>query len=204
MKKSIKNSLSFAEAFAKILHPFAEVVVHDIAKDQIQAIFNPLSKREVGDHSYLDKMNFTDDERVIGPYEKTNWDGRPLKSITVIIRNPHGIAEGLLCVNMDVSVFASANQILLSFLENSSQNNKKTELLFKEDLYEKINLFVRHYCQKNQISITTLSRQDKKEIITSLVEQGAFNERHAASYIGRVLGISRATVYNYRKKEGKS
>jgi D-arginine utilization repressor len=201
MKRSIKEVLPFAEAFARILYPFAEVIVHDLAKDQIEAIYNPLSRREVGDSSYLDRVNLDSTETIIGPYEKTNWDGRSMKSISIIIRNLQGVAEGFLCVNIDVSVFESANQILVSFLENNKQMNKKTELIFKEDLYEKINLFVRNFCRDNQVSISALSRSEKKEIICTLLDQGAFNERNAANYVGRVLGISRATVYNYLKEE---
>lgn len=204
MKKSIQEILPFAEAFAKILHPFAEVVVHDLAKDQIEAIYNPISRREVGDSSYLDRVNFDDTETIIGPYEKTNWDGRSLKSISTLIRNSRGIVEGFLCINIDISVFESANQLLVAFLENNKQVDEETESIFKEDLYEKINLFVRNYCRNNQVSIDALSRQEKKELIHSLVEQGAFKERNAANYVGRVLGISRATVYNYLKNEDES
>ncbi len=41
MKRSLEEALPFAEAFARLLHPFAEVVVHDLSKNQIEAIYNP-------------------------------------------------------------------------------------------------------------------------------------------------------------------
>ena len=198
MKKSLKESLSFAEAFARLLHPFAEVVVHDLSKDQIEAIYNPLSRREVGDDSYLDRIDFGE-ETVIGPYDKTNWDGRTMKSISIVIRNESGKAEGFLCVNLDLSIFETANQLLQSFLKNTSELPEKSQRLFKDDLYEKINLFVRTYCQERQVSMEALSRENKREIIHSLAKDGAFNGKNAANYIARVLGISRATVYNYLK-----
>lgn len=198
MKKSLKESLSFAEAFARLLHPFAEVVVHDLSKDQIEAIYNPLSRREVGDDSYLDRIDFGE-ETVIGPYDKTNWDGRTMKSINIVIRNESGKAEGFLCVNLDLSIFETANQLLQSFLKNTSELPEKSQRLFKDDLYEKINLFVRTYCQERQVSMEALSRENKREIIHSLAKDGAFNGKNAANYIARVLGISRATVYNYLK-----
>jgi len=43
MKRELKNAIPFADAFARLLHPFAEVVIHDLEKDQIEAIYNPLS-----------------------------------------------------------------------------------------------------------------------------------------------------------------
>lgn len=115
MKRLLREALPFAEAFARLLHPFAEVVVHDLSKDAIEAIYNPFSRRKVGDSSYLDRINFGEADTVIGPYEKTNWDGRPLKSISLVIRNLSGKAEGFLCVNMDISAFTSANAFLQSF-----------------------------------------------------------------------------------------
>lgn len=200
LKRSLKETLPFAEAFARLLHPFAEVVVHDFDKDQIAAIYNPLSRREVGDDSYLDRIDFHESETVIGPYDKTNWDGRPMKSISIVVRNPSGKAEGFLCVNVDISVFQTANHLLQSFLKNSSDLPEKSQRLFKDDLYEKINLYVQKYCQENQVSQEALSRENKREIITALAEDGAFDGKNAAIYIGRILGISRATVYNYLKE----
>ncbi len=200
MKKSLREALPFAEAFARLLHPFAEVVVHDLSKDQIEAIYNPLSRREVGDNSYLDRIDFHDSETIIGPYAKTNWDGRPMKSISIVIRNQLGVAEGFLCVNMDVSAFTTANQLLQLFLKNNSELPEASQCLFKEDLYEKINVYVQKFCQERQVSLEALSREEKREIISALSEDGAFDGKNAAIYIGRVLGISRATVYNYLKE----
>lgn len=201
MKRSLEETLPFAEAFARLLHPFAEVVVHDLSKDQIEAIYNPLSRREVGDDSYLDRIDFHESEVVIGPYDKTNWDGRPMKSISVVLRNQSGKAEGFLCVNVDVSVFTTANQLLQSFLKNNIDLPGESQRLFKDDLYERVNLYVRKYCQERQVSMEALSRENKKEIINALAEKGAFDGKNAAIYISRVLRVSRATVYNYLKEK---
>lgn len=203
MKKSLKETLPYAEAFSRLLHPFAEVVVHDLSKDRIEAIYHPLSRREVGDHSYLDQINFGESETVIGPYDKTNWDGRPMKSISIVIRNQSGKAEGFLCVNVDVSAFQTANLLLQSFLKNNMSTTEESHHLFKDDLYEKVNLYIQNYCHEHRSSIEFLSREDKKEMIRSLAKDGAFEGKNAANYIGRVLGISRATVYNYLKEIGQ-
>lgn len=204
MKASLKNSLPFAEAFAKLLHPFAEVVVHDLEKGQIEAIYHPLSRREVGDSSYLDSIDLDPLKDIIGPYDKTNWDGRPMKSISVVIRNNEGEAEGFLCVNVDISAFQSASQLLQNFLGSNVKVQEDAQRLFKDDLYEKINLYVQSYCRKRQVSVEALSRREKQEIIASLVADGAFRGRNAAVYIGRILNVSRATVYNYLKDKEKS
>lgn len=203
MKHSLKSAVPFADAFARLLHPFAEVVIHDLALDQIVAIYNPFSRREVGDPSYLDclGMNEQNSEMVIGPYEKINWDGRRLKSISIVLRNEGGRAEGFLCVNLDVSQFGVVKDLLQQFLGNGTEMSEDTQRLFKEDLYEKVNIYVQDACRKRQVSLEALSRQEKQELVAELNAQGAFEGRNAANYIGRVLGLSRATIYNYLKEQ---
>jgi predicted transcriptional regulator YheO len=55
MKKAIKQFLPIAEAIQRLLHPYAEAVVHDIKLNQIVAIYHPFSKRRVGDSSLFTK-----------------------------------------------------------------------------------------------------------------------------------------------------
>ncbi len=203
MKNELKNAIPMAEAFARLLHPFAEVVIHDLEKDQIAAIYNPFSKRKVGDSSFLERWDFSIDpkETVIGPYEKLNFDGRKLKSISVVLRSQKGEAEGFLCVNIDTSVFEQYQQTLNLFLDNYDRSlTSEKETLFKDDLYEQINHFVQEYCRINKITLDHLSREQKQSIITSLRKKGAFQGKNATNYVARVLGISRATVYNYLKE----
>jgi predicted transcriptional regulator YheO len=45
--------------------------------------------------------------------------------------------------------------------------------------------------------VTSLSRAEKRELVADLAANGAFGGRNAAAYISRILGLARATVYNY-------
>ena len=204
MKSELKQAIPMAQAFARLLHPFAEVVIHDLEKDQIEEIYNPFSGREPGDDSYLDRWDFTVDpqESVIGPYEKINFDGRKLKSISIVIRDNQQKAIGFLCVNMDTSVFEKYRSTLDVFLQNNDNTiSEATQSLFKDDLYEQINMFVQSYCREQHLSLEALTREDKKSLVLKLKEKGAFNGKNATNYIARILGISRATVYNYIKDQ---
>lgn len=204
MKAELKQAMPFAEAIARLLHPFAEVVIHDLANDQIEAIYNPLSQRKVGDDSYLDRWDFTIDlnENIIGPYEKMNYDGHKLKSISIVLRNEQANATGFLCINIDISVFDRYQQSLQLFLGNNDEHISPSKKgLFKDDLYEQINQFVQQYCCQQKIHFEHLSRQHKQQIVLQLKEKGAFNGKNATSYIARILTISRATVYNYINRE---
>ncbi|MEM9244050.1 MAG: PAS domain-containing protein [Pseudomonadota bacterium] len=203
LKTTLKDMIPVAEAIACLLHPFAEVVIHDLQKDQVEAIYNPISQREVGDDSYLDRWDFTIDpkENIIGPYEKMNYDGRKLKSISIVLRNNSKKAVGFLCINMDISIFDHYQQTLKLFLNNNDPTlSEEKQSLFKDDLYEQINQFIQHYCQSQHLSISCLDREHKQIIVRQLKEKGAFNGKNASGYIARILNISRATVYNYFKE----
>jgi predicted transcriptional regulator YheO len=73
LKHTLSRFNPVADAIAKLLHPFAEVVIHDLKKDTIVYIANPYSGRKVGDPSLLDldpgELNSIN--KVIGPYETT-------------------------------------------------------------------------------------------------------------------------------------
>src|ERR1700722_12285829 len=152
MKKAIKAYLPTAEAIQRLLHPHAEVVVHDIKLNQIVAIFHPFSKRRVGDSSLFTKeeeMAMLED--CIGPYEKINWDGRKLKSVSSLIRDENGAAVGMLCINLDISKLANINNALIEFI-TSKQLTAQLDPLFKDDWQERINKYVHVYLQEHHLS----------------------------------------------------
>jgi predicted transcriptional regulator YheO len=203
MKPQLKNTLPVAEAFCKLLYPLAEVVIHDLAADKIVAIFNPFSKREVGDASYMGEFNFSVDasKNVIGPYEKTHHDGQKLKSISIVIRDEIGAIQGFLCVNMNISAFAQYQQTMQLFLDNNDTAlSNDVDGIFKDDLYEQINTYVQQYCREHQLDLEQLSRKQKQLLMNDLKQKGAFKGKNATNYAARIINVSRATVYNYLKQ----
>lgn len=197
MKKAIKSFLPTAEAIQRLLHPYAEVVVHDIQLDQIVAIFHPYSKRRVGDSSLLTKEEeMAQLEDCIGPYEKTNWDGRKLKSVSSVIRDENNNAVGMMCINLDISQLEKFNGFITAFI-SAEQLVPQPTALFQDDWQERINKYVHAYLAEHHLSLESLSRSEKKELIDHLNEVGAFSAKNAATYIAQVIGVSRATIYNY-------
>ena len=203
MRSELQCCMVMAEAISKLLNPFAEVVIHDLSKNKIEAIFNPLSKREVGDSSYLDHIDlevYDELSNVIGPYEKVSFNGRKLKCIIVVIRDLNNAAVGTLCINLDISVFDKYQSLLNVFLMNNDENmSQDKQNMFRDTLYEKINKFVQQYCIEKQLCIDNLTRSQKKDLIMELKNEGALDGKNASQYIARALGVSRATVYNYLK-----
>src|SRR3990167_3175288 len=196
MKKAIKTFLPTAEAIQRLLHPYAEVVVHDLKQDQIVAIYHPFSKRRIGDASL-----FSEEEKMatlgdcIGPYEKINWDARKLKSVSSVIRDENNKAVGMLCINLDISKLEKMNNFIFEFIGNKYLISPPTPL-FQEDWQEKINQYVHAYLNERHLTLESLNRTEKKELIEHLHKVGAFTAKNAALYIAQVIGVSRATIYN--------
>jgi predicted transcriptional regulator YheO len=196
MKKAIQLFLPTAQAIERLLHPHAEVVVHDIKLNQIVAIFHPFSKRRVGDSSLLTKEEMAMLEDSVGPYEKTNWDGRKLKSVSSVIRDEKNNVVGMLCINLDISQLEKLNDLMTSFIDVESFSPQPTPL-FKDDWQEKINRYVHAYLIENHLTLESLNRSEKQKLINHLNTVGAFSAKNAALYIAQVIGVSRATIYNY-------
>jgi predicted transcriptional regulator YheO len=190
------------KGIAALLHPFAEVVIHDLEEQRIAILVNNFSKRKIGSPSLLEDMEFTPGQWVIGPYEKINWDGRKLKSISVVLRNSQGTPEAIMCINLDVSAAMNIWQHLELFLRPNGMIDQP-QALFKDDWHEKINRFINSWLSENSRTIASLDRNEKRKLVVLLHEQGAFRGKQAASYISRVLGLGNSTVYKYLKEVRK-
>ncbi len=184
------------DAVAKLLEPHAEVVLHDLATDRIAYIANSFSKRRVGDNSLNDREAIPSlSEHVIGPYPKTNWDGRPLKSVTTAIRDAKRRPIGLLCINYDVGAVAAAME-QLSTLFRIPENTQSADALVSKDWREAANSAVGAYLRRRKSTLAGLTSADMDDLIADLDGQGIFQIRNAVSYLSKVLNLSRATIYN--------
>ncbi len=184
--------------------PHAEVVLHDLRSQRVDYIANNLSKREVGDDSALEDMLEGDsDERNIGPYEKLNWDGQKIRSVSTVLRDSAGQPLAVLCINLNISLFESAKAALDLFL-SPSKLIPQPDALFRDDWQERINTFLHGWLRQRQLGLNLLTREHKRELVLALHAEGAFKGKSAANYVANVLNMGRATVYKHLRelKEG--
>lgn len=188
---------SVAQAINILLHPYGEIVIHDLKTRQVAAIYNNFSKRKVGDESLIEDLeNYEELPDVFPVYSKMNWDGRKMKSSTATLRDKKGKPIGLLCINLDISKWDEVHHFLGEWL-GSAGNQNQPEVLFKDDWKEKINAYVSEFLKREEVSLKALSKEKKRELIKALHREGAFKAKNAASYVADVLDLSRATIYNY-------
>jgi len=193
---NLEKFTTIAEAIARLLHPHAEVVVHDIQNNRINAIFNGFSLRKVGDDSMIEDVEtLKSGPEVYGPYPKRLFDGRRLKYVTCLLRDDTGQVIGLMCVNLDMSVFEALVTNLQSLLATAGDSTRLDQM-FNDDWQQRIDAFVRQYLLEKNLSLKGLLREERAILVRALYEAGAFRAKGAATYVARVLGLSRATIYN--------
>jgi len=182
-----------AETIARLLNPHAEVVLHDLETGKIAKIWNPFSGRKPGEPSDLDGVDpELADENVVGPYEKASSKGTRLKSISAIIRPEETVARYMLCINLDVSHFDVAAQLLQAF---GATSESRPDWMFRRDIREQINLQIADYLKRHNLSISSLDPADRIALIAHLDQSGAFQTRKAVDHIAAALDLSRTTVY---------
>ena len=196
----LQNYRAIADAIATLFFPHAEVVLHDLRTQKIDYIANNLSKREVGDDAALEDMvEEGTDETNIGPYEKLNWDGQKIRSLSTVLRDGAGQPVAVLCINLNISMFESMKAALDLFL-SSNKVIPQPDALFRDDWQERINTFLNSWLRERQLSFNLLNRDHKRELVLALHAEGAFRGKSAANYVANVLNMGRATVYKHLKE----
>lgn len=186
---------SVGEAIATLLHPFAEVVLHDLKTGRIVRIWNSFTERQAGDLSNLKGAQdlFPEDTNILGPYEKAMSTLGRSKSITAGLRDGDNHLIGFLCVNLDVTVLDKAGAMLAAF---ASSDLKRPEPIYRTDLQQHVSYLVRDYSLKISKPVDNFSRQDRAELIAIIDADGLFQARNAVMLVAKAMNISRASVYN--------
>ena len=197
--RDLRKYFPIAEAIAKLLYPFAEVVLHDIKKNQIVKIFNNFTKRQVGDSSCIDDIKSKGFEKgpdIHGPFMQKNFYGHDVKYTTSVLRNDDGKAIGLMCINLNIEGIQHIQNVFNHFLETTADSSNLDEL-FNDDWENRINIFVQRFRKERNCAFSKLTTQERMQLVHSLHEAGAFRATNAVNYIAKILGVSRATIYNY-------
>lgn len=190
---SIEPVEAIAETIARLLHPYAEIVLHDLVTRKIAKIWNPLSGRKPGDTSDLDDIDpELQDSNVVGPYEKASAKGTRVKSISTILRDEIGHARGMLCINLDVSHFDAAVALLQNL---AGAGETRPDWMFRQDIREQVNLQIADYLKRHNVALDSLDQDGRLDLIAFLDGCGAFQARRAVEHVAAALQLSRTTVY---------
>jgi D-arginine utilization repressor len=195
LEKRYAHIFAIAESIATWLHPHAEVVLHDLPSDRIVKLWNNISRRKPGERSLIAQdVQVEDKSDVYGPYERSNRDGRRLKCVSVVVRNDRGERSGLLCMNLDVSQFDALGTFLQTFAATKAAMPPRFS---EHDWREQIHNALGAHLREINTALPALTRAQKIDALRALDAQQLFETRNAAQHVSEILGVSRATVYNW-------
>lgn len=200
----IREAEKIAVALGRMFPGVCEVVLHDLRdpENAIRAIENNLSGRQVGDSATeLGLARIADPEypSVIQNYPNQFPDGRPVKSTSIGIRNTEGEYIAALCLNLDVSVLSPVTLALSNLVATDTEHREQPLETLRDRNARELRQEVEARAVERAATPRSLSREDKKELVRQLQRDGYFDSRDAAQIIADLLGVSRATVYNYTK-----
>lgn len=206
MKEDLKrNLIAMAEAIVSFFGRNCEVAVHDISRmeSSLVHIAGNVTNRKPGapatDLLARHLAKYGDMAPDLPPYPSKNAAGCPMKSSLNFIRDKSGRIVAAVCFNMDISRQLDAiemleNQVLMSGV---MQNDKKET--FSNTLSEASNSLVKDVLAEFGKHPQSLSREEKIELVKRFEAAGAFYFKGMVEDIARIMGISKYTLYSYRK-----
>ncbi|AKJ08738.1 DNA-binding protein [Streptomyces incarnatus] len=201
----IHEAEKIAVALGRMFPGLCEVVLHDLRDPEhaIRAIENNLSGRGVGDSATelgLARIADPGYPSVIQNYPNQFPDGRPAKSTSIGIRNAAGEYIAALCLNLDVSVLSPVTLALSNLVATDTEHREQPLETLRDRTARELRQAVEARAAERAATPRSLSREDKKALVRQLQRDGYFDSRDAAQTIADLLGVSRATVYNYAKQ----
>ncbi|HKL41064.1 MAG TPA: PAS domain-containing protein [Clostridia bacterium] len=196
----IEKFIPLVKGISKTFGKNCEVVLHEFKdlKNSIVAIENGhVTGRDL--NSPMTKISLekvregTVNEDIIN-YSEKNIDGRVLKSSTMFIKNDAGNFIGCICINIDITDFIAARNVINDIMrigeaDTEKPSKNKVNIILSDIVKETINEMGR--------PIIYLSKDEKVTIVKKLDHQGAFLIKGAIDYVAEVLQVSKYTIYNY-------
>ncbi|MEO3749562.1 PAS domain-containing protein [Streptomyces sp. B6B3] len=208
----LREAEKIAVALGRMFPGLCEVVLHDLRDpDQaIRAIENNLSGRSVGDpppglgglggapmtELGLARIRDPDYPGVLQNYPNRFPDGRPAKSTSIGLKNSRGAYVAALCLNLDVSLLGTAARSLANLVRTDDSDEPLAETLRARSLDE-LRAAVEEFAAARGHTPRGLDAAARRELVRSLRERGFLQVKHSVQALTDLLGISRATVYNY-------
>ena len=198
-----KNAETVARGLSEFFGDSIEVVVHDFAEPDrsIKAIFGKLTGRRIADPAPEALRRHLERGEDLHNYPARTKDGRPLKASTLFLRDDDGKVIGALSINYDLT----ETILLANSLERFA---RRTHVEAAEDVVPiggtgvsgQIEGAFREAAGAVGRPAPLMMREQRIQVVRDLERKGIFLIKGAVDEVARFLGVSRYTVYNYRKE----
>jgi predicted transcriptional regulator YheO len=192
-----------AVGLRRLFDPYCEVVVHDFTdlEHSIVCLEGNITGRSIGGAAtdlLLEKASSGETSEDLHGYLTSLSGGRVMKSSTIFLRDADDCAYGAFCVNFEITPFLRFQKLLSSFVETEDRTGVNE--LLTDNLVTTIQAVVAETLNEMGDSPSLISREDKIELILRLQNKGVFRVKKAVPILADLLGLSRATLYNYLRE----
>ena len=182
-----------------------EIVLHDHLKPYDQTIVDirngHVTDRKIGgcgSNMGLEVLRGTlsDDDRY--NYITYTNNGKILRSSSIHFKNPQGQVIGALCINLDITESVRFESFLRDYNSfNPNSNASPVNEFFAQDVQQLLEELLNQAQAIIGKTPQSMTREDKREFVRYLDRRGAFVIAKSSDRVCDLLGISRATFYNY-------
>ena len=217
----LDNMKLMVNPIANIFGKNCEVVLHDLRDLQrsIVAIANghvtgrklggPVIGGPLDDESLKPLLEQKDTRSILSSYSTRSIYSHRLKSTTIIFRNSKGKPVAALAINLDLSEFDKANELLNEISKTNGEIHQKTTQTEQhesqgDDMATLIRGIIEDAISGMQKPIHLAEKEDKIKAVKTMYERGLFLMKGSVTHVAMALNVSRFTIYNYLKEIGYS
>ncbi|ROS04687.1 putative transcriptional regulator YheO [Sinobacterium caligoides] len=198
--KSVEN---IVDGIAAMFGKHTEVVLHSLdarAPSIIKIANSHITGRSVGALiTNLVLMKLNDEKNISEPYITEDENGKTLRSVSIIIRNPQKQAIGLLCINsnLDASFLSVIKNLVPNFSTPTDTPSPETFARSNDEMMEDSIENIRCKVMANK---NISASQKSREMITQLYQLGIFDLKDSIQAAATTLHISVHTIYRYLRE----
>lgn len=204
MDKILKNYFPVADMIAETFGDYCEVVIHDLTQPKSSVVYvanNKVTGRIPGQSfEHLIKQVLLNkkfhNDKVSNYFFETN-DNKKIKSSSALIRNENDNVIGMICINIDLTLFYQNYNFLCNFISDAPNNSNISQDTPEE--FEEISTIIDKLIDDiiGKEDISSLKKKDNLEIVEFMNKKGVFMVKGALDKVADRLGVSRVTIYNY-------
>ncbi|WP_245640321.1 helix-turn-helix transcriptional regulator [Neobacillus massiliamazoniensis] len=217
--EKLKQYIPMVHFIAEIMGENCEVVLHDVTNPDhsiIEIANGHVSGRKINSPitdlalKILKEESYKDQDYICN-YKSSSKTNKTLRSSSYFIKDENNKIIGMICVNMDITDFINARNILDQFIMIDKPQTGPVEPSkpgfdphlfenFEENIEELLLSLIKGVLAEYDIPPERMSPQEKIEVVKKLNDKGAFLLKGGVSEVAKYLDVSEATIYRYLNK----
>ena len=209
----LASLVPIADAIGQVLGDSCEVVIHDLhrpTRSIFHIVHGEITGRKVGDalgsmFDDLSALEKRDPNSLINYYLVMN--NHPLKSSKILIRDENNSLVGCFCINIMLEDYFKAKSLIDKMCETNPAQKDSPEnvtMLASEanniNIDELVSEIIRNTYEEMVQEKTTLSQQDRINMIRFFEEKGIFRVKGSIEMVAELFGVTKFSIYNYLGK----